>query len=394
MISTDLNGAFYLTRGFLQTMRQQGGGTVINIVSDSGWRGNNFAGVAYIAAKFGLRGLTEAINAEERQHGIRATSIYPGEVNTPILDRRPVPPPPEAREKMLQVRGHRGVRRPRRPPAAPRHHRGTRRPPRHPGLGQPSIIGSLNREGAKDAKRGGGEKQRDSSISSPALRVLRAFAVQEFWRDAMQVIRVTEEKRARSDNPAFVGAVLTQDVVSDEMAALLRVTEVTFPPGARNKWHMHAADQVLIVTAGRGDYRHRGGRAHHHARRCRAHPGEREALARCDRRRGDDPLRAPHPRPDDRPGIIEVAASASADVSVTVRHHTTGTGRSFSCAVTIPAAWRITRSSRCSGSVSEGDARQAMKPSGRINNAPEPCTPSSAQTRPSGSSTSASGPMR
>jgi NAD(P)-dependent dehydrogenase (short-subunit alcohol dehydrogenase family) len=102
VIAADLSGAFYLTRGFLPTMRQQGGGTVINIVSDSGWRGNNFAGVAYIAAKFGLRGLTEAINAEERQHGIRATSIYPGEVNTPILDRRPVPPPPEAREKMLQ----------------------------------------------------------------------------------------------------------------------------------------------------------------------------------------------------------------------------------------------------------------------------------------------------
>lgn len=103
VIAADLNGAFYLTRGFLPAMRQQGGGTVINIVSDSGWRGNNFAGVAYIAAKFGLRGLTEAINAEERQYGIRATSIYPGEVNTPILDRRPVPPPPEARAKMLQA---------------------------------------------------------------------------------------------------------------------------------------------------------------------------------------------------------------------------------------------------------------------------------------------------
>lgn len=103
VIAADLNGAFYLTRGFLPAMRRQGGGTVINIVSDSGWRGNNFAGVAYIAAKFGLRGLTEAINAEERQHGIRATSIYPGEVNTPILDRRPTPPPPEAREKMLQA---------------------------------------------------------------------------------------------------------------------------------------------------------------------------------------------------------------------------------------------------------------------------------------------------
>jgi NADP-dependent 3-hydroxy acid dehydrogenase YdfG len=102
VVNADMNGAFYLTRGFLPLMRQQGAGTVINIVSDSGWRGNNFAGVAYVAAKFGMRGLTEAINAEERHNGIRATSIYPGEVNTPILDRRPVPPPPEAREQMLQ----------------------------------------------------------------------------------------------------------------------------------------------------------------------------------------------------------------------------------------------------------------------------------------------------
>ena len=90
----------------------------------------------------------------------------------------------------------------------------------------------------------------------------------------MQVIRVTEGKRQPSDNPAFVGPVLTQDVVSDAMAALLRVTEVTFPPGAKNKWHMHAADQVLIVTAGRGIIATEARGADHHARRCRADPGE------------------------------------------------------------------------------------------------------------------------
>ncbi len=68
----------------------------------------------------------------------------------------------------------------------------------------------------------------------------------------MQVIRVEPGKRRPGNNPAFVGPVLTQDVVTDDMAQVLRVTEVTFPPGARNKWHMHAADQVLIVTEGRG----------------------------------------------------------------------------------------------------------------------------------------------
>jgi NAD(P)-dependent dehydrogenase (short-subunit alcohol dehydrogenase family) len=83
-------------------MRAQGSGTIIHVVSDSGVRGNNFAGVAYIASKFGLRGLTEAINAEQRQHGIRATAIVPGEVSTPILEKRPVPPSEEERARMLQ----------------------------------------------------------------------------------------------------------------------------------------------------------------------------------------------------------------------------------------------------------------------------------------------------
>ena len=55
-----------------------------------------------IAAKFALTGLTETINVEERTSGIRACAIFPGEINTPLLDKRPVPPPPEARLKMLQ----------------------------------------------------------------------------------------------------------------------------------------------------------------------------------------------------------------------------------------------------------------------------------------------------
>ena len=47
-------------------------------------------------------GLTAQINAEERSKGIRACSICPRDVNTPLLDKRPQPPTPEARAKMLQ----------------------------------------------------------------------------------------------------------------------------------------------------------------------------------------------------------------------------------------------------------------------------------------------------
>ena len=102
VVSVNLRGAFLLSRAVLPAMRRQGGGTIIHVVSDSGMRGNDFAGVAYIASKFGLRGLVEAINAEERRHGIRVTAVYPGEVNTPLLDKRPTPVPADARRLMLQ----------------------------------------------------------------------------------------------------------------------------------------------------------------------------------------------------------------------------------------------------------------------------------------------------
>src|SRR5213078_1523269 len=77
--------------------------TIVNVISDAGLSGNRVSGAAYIAAKFGLSGLTAAINAEERKNGIRACGIYPGEINTPLLDQRPTPPGAEARAKMLQA---------------------------------------------------------------------------------------------------------------------------------------------------------------------------------------------------------------------------------------------------------------------------------------------------
>jgi len=43
-----------------------------------------------------------AAGLEERHRGIRITNIYPGEVNTPILEQRPEPVPPERRAQMLQ----------------------------------------------------------------------------------------------------------------------------------------------------------------------------------------------------------------------------------------------------------------------------------------------------
>ena len=55
-----------------------------------------------MSSKFGLNGLTQQINAEERRNGVRACSICPRDINTPLLDKRPQPPAADARGRMLQ----------------------------------------------------------------------------------------------------------------------------------------------------------------------------------------------------------------------------------------------------------------------------------------------------
>jgi NADP-dependent 3-hydroxy acid dehydrogenase YdfG len=86
----------------LPQMRQRRDGLIINISSIAGVRANKVAGGGYTASKFGLSALSLQIGLEEGQNGIRSCLICPGEVNTPILERRPVVPNEEQRARMLQ----------------------------------------------------------------------------------------------------------------------------------------------------------------------------------------------------------------------------------------------------------------------------------------------------
>ncbi|HTD66650.1 MAG TPA: SDR family oxidoreductase [Candidatus Limnocylindria bacterium] len=101
MIDTNLHGAYYCLQAFLPQMRQRKTGTIVNIVSDAGKQASPKAGPGYVVSKFGLAGLTQSINAEERGNGMRACAIFPGDIDTPLLDKRPSPPPAEARAKMM-----------------------------------------------------------------------------------------------------------------------------------------------------------------------------------------------------------------------------------------------------------------------------------------------------
>jgi NADP-dependent 3-hydroxy acid dehydrogenase YdfG len=102
LIDVNLSGTFHTVHAVLPLMRRQGQGTIVNIVSDAGLIANAKAGSAYVASKFGVTGLTQSINAEERDRGIRACAIFPGDIDTPLLEKRPAPPPAEARAKMLK----------------------------------------------------------------------------------------------------------------------------------------------------------------------------------------------------------------------------------------------------------------------------------------------------
>ncbi len=102
MIDTNLNGPYYCVQAFLPRMRARKSGTIVNIVSDAGKQASPKAGPAYVMSKFGLAGLTQSINAEERANGVRACAIFPGDIDTPLLEKRPQPPTAEARQKMLQ----------------------------------------------------------------------------------------------------------------------------------------------------------------------------------------------------------------------------------------------------------------------------------------------------
>jgi NAD(P)-dependent dehydrogenase (short-subunit alcohol dehydrogenase family) len=103
VVAINLSGLFYCCHAVLPAMRAQKDGLIINVSSWAARYVGTLTGPAYNATKRAVIALTESINAEECSNGIRATSVLPGEVVTPLLDKRPVPPARKERERMLQA---------------------------------------------------------------------------------------------------------------------------------------------------------------------------------------------------------------------------------------------------------------------------------------------------
>ena len=102
LIDANLKSAFYCATAVLPIMRAQKDGQIINVASMAGRVVGVMSGPGYVAAKHGMVAMSHSINMEECLNGIRSTVICPGEIATPILDKRPVPVSKEDRDRMLQ----------------------------------------------------------------------------------------------------------------------------------------------------------------------------------------------------------------------------------------------------------------------------------------------------
>jgi NADP-dependent 3-hydroxy acid dehydrogenase YdfG len=102
LIQGNLSSAFYCAAAALPIMRKQQDGVLIHTSSMAGRFVSPLSGAGYTAAKHGVVAMSHSINIEECVNGIRSSVVCPGEVATPILDKRPVPVSAEDRAKMVQ----------------------------------------------------------------------------------------------------------------------------------------------------------------------------------------------------------------------------------------------------------------------------------------------------
>jgi len=84
-MDVNLKGSFLTSRKFIPNMKKNKLGCIVFINSVAGKKGYAFSS-AYVASKYGLRGLADSLREELREHNIKVVSIHPGAVDTPFWD--------------------------------------------------------------------------------------------------------------------------------------------------------------------------------------------------------------------------------------------------------------------------------------------------------------------
>ena len=84
VMSTNLTAVFNMTRGVIESMREQGFGRIISISSINGQKGQ-FGQANYAATKAGVIGFTKSVALEGARKGITANVVAPGYINTDMM---------------------------------------------------------------------------------------------------------------------------------------------------------------------------------------------------------------------------------------------------------------------------------------------------------------------
>ena len=80
-MNVNMNGALLCTRACFRSMRERGGGAIVNQSSTASWMGVGYYGLA----KLGINGLTHCLARELGPQGIRVNAIAPGHTDTDAL---------------------------------------------------------------------------------------------------------------------------------------------------------------------------------------------------------------------------------------------------------------------------------------------------------------------
>ena len=97
----NVEGVYRLTQSVVNSMLQRKCGTIITVSSYAALHPGLLGGSPYSAAKAASYNMMRGINAELNAGGVRACTILPAEVDTPILNNRPLIPDAEARATMM-----------------------------------------------------------------------------------------------------------------------------------------------------------------------------------------------------------------------------------------------------------------------------------------------------
>ncbi len=102
LLDVNLAGVVHVVTAALGALRRARG--LVVVVGSVSGQWPDRSGAAYQAAKAGVLAFARGAGLEEheRRTGVRFSVVQPGMVDTPLIDRRPEPPPPEQRAQMLR----------------------------------------------------------------------------------------------------------------------------------------------------------------------------------------------------------------------------------------------------------------------------------------------------